>query len=210
MKKLNSNNIALIIAPLIVVGLFTFMGVLIFQDPNLKKPDSKNINVSFLRNYREREVEDLSRKKPEKPKEPNKAPDAPVVNVNKPQQQQQLMQMETFAQSFDASSVGTGIAAGGGGYANADENSTLIAMVSVQPELPTRARIEGITGSVTVVFDVNEQGFVENARVVKSKPSQLFDQSVIRALYSSRFRPKKVDGKAISVRGNMRTYNLGF
>jgi protein TonB len=208
MKRLNSKQIAYILSPLIVVALFTFMGVLIFQDGNLKKPDSKNINVQFLRNYKERDVENISRQKPEKPKEPVKAPDAPKVNVNKPQKQD-ILKMQTFAQSFDASSVGTGIG-GGGGFAAADENSTLIPMVAVQPELPTRARIEGITGTVTVIYDVNPQGFVENVRVVKSKPSQLFDQSVIRALYASRFRPKKVDGKAIAVRGNMQTFNLGF
>ncbi len=208
MKKLNSKQIAYIISPLIVVALFTFMGVLIFQDGNLKKPDSKSINVQFLRNYKERDVENISRQKPEKPKEPVKAPDAPKVNVNKPQKQD-LLKMQTFAQSFDASSVGTGVG-GGGGFADTGDNSTLIPMVSVQPELPTRARIEGITGSVTVLYDVNPEGFVENVRVVKSKPAQLFDQSVIRALYASRFRPKKIDGKAVAVRGNLKTFNLGF
>lgn len=209
MKKVNSKQIAFLVAPLIVMALFTFMGVLIFQDANLKKPESKNINVQFLRNYKERDVENISRQKPEKPKEPVKAPNAPKVNVNKPKKQE-LLKMQTFAQSFDASSVGTGVGGGSYGYGSSEENSTLIPMVAVQPELPTRARIEGITGSVTAIFDVNKQGFVENVRIVKSKPSRVFDQSVIRALYASRYRPKKVDGKPIGVKGNMQIFNLGF
>lgn len=207
--KSNSNFLALILSTIFVVGLFVTMGVLIFQDAGLKKESSKMLNVQFLRNFKERDVENLTRQKPEKPKEPVKAPDVTQVSVTKPNKDQ-ILKMQNFVQTFDASASGSGIAAGGFGMGEQDDNATLIPLVSIQPELPTKARIEGITGSVTAVFDVNTQGFVENVRIIKSNPSQLFDQSVIRALYASRYKPKKIDGKPVAVRGNMKIYNLGF
>jgi periplasmic protein TonB len=207
--KLTSKKISIIFAPVIVIGLFILMGVLIFQDSSLKKPDSKSINVQFLRNYKERDVETISRQKPEKPKDPVKAPDAPKVNVAKPEKQE-ILKMQSFAQSFDASALGSGIAAGGYGGGVNDENTSLTPIIAVVPTLPDRARIEGITGQVTAIFDVNELGFVENVRILQSKPARIFDQNVVQALYSSRYRPKKVDGKPIAVRGLMRTYQLGF
>ena len=48
-------------------ALFTFMGVLIFQNPDFNKDESENIQISFLRNYKETQVENMERKKPEKP-----------------------------------------------------------------------------------------------------------------------------------------------
>lgn len=207
--KSNSNFLAFILSTIFVVGLFVTMGVLIFQDAGLKKESSKMLNVQFLRNFKERDVENLTRQKPEKPKEPVKAPDVTQVSVTKPNKDQ-ILKMQNFVQTFDASASGSGIAAGGFGMGEQDDNATLIPLVSIQPELPTKARIEGITGSVTAVFDVNTQGFVENVRIIKSNPSQLFDQSVIRALYASRYKPKKIDGKPVAVRGNMKIYNLGF
>lgn len=185
------------------------MGSLIFQELDLKKPLTKVTNVQFLRNFKERDIESIARKKPEKPKDPVQAPLAPKVSVNRPKDQN-ILKMQNFSQTFDASDVGTGIAAGGFVGSDGDDNSSLIPLVAIQPELPTRARIEGITGSVTALFDVNGQGFVENVRIIKSNPPQVFEQSVIRALYASRYRPKKVDGKPVAVKGNMKVFNLGY
>lgn len=206
---MNSKVRASLLSPLIVIGLFSFMGALIFQSANLKRKKTDNINISFLRNYKERAVEDIDRKKPEKPKDPMKAPDAPKVSVNKPEENK-MLKMDSFASQFDASALGSGLAVGGYGVGGDENNRGLTVLVAIEPIAPTRARIEGIKGNATVKFDVNAQGLVENVTVVQSKPAKIFDQAVIQAIYASRFKPKTVEGKPVAVRGNFKSWVFDY
>ena len=52
-------------------------------------------------------------------------------------------------------------------------------------------------GAVRVGFDIDENGFVRNARVLKSKPKKLFDESALEAIGQYRYKPKVVDGEYV-------------
>lgn len=214
LKTIKKSHLALLISPLVTVSLFYFMGVLIFQDPNLKMEKTQNVNINFLRNYQETAVENLDRKKPEKPDEV--APvDTPAVSVNASAPKQALSQAMQSFETFDASTVGGSAIAGGIGAmgatsAGSDGNNGLTPLIRVQCDPPRQAKIEGIKGQITLQYNVNKNGTVENVHVVAGNPPRVFDQSCIRAVLQWRFKPKMVDGKAIAVNGNKHTFTFDY
>lgn len=217
--KLNMNSgwskkVAIVMAPLMSSALFVVMGLMIFQDANLTKPKTENLQISFLRNYQETQVENMERKRPEKPEE-IKPPDTPPVSVAQAVKQQvtKNIAQAQFEQTFDTAG-GPGLAIGGvfGASASAGsaDNRGLIPLVRVQCEPPRKARMEGIKGQITLRYDVNTNGMVENVQVVNSNPPRVFDLNCIKALNQWRFKPKMVDGKAMAVRGNQRTFVIDY
>lgn len=193
-------------------GLFVLMGVLIFQDPNFKMEKTDNVQVNFLRSYQETQVESVERRKPERPSDAVQEADAPPVAISQIQQvASQLPQAIQSFETFDATSFGGGVAVSGiGGSVTASGastgNSGLTPLVRIQCDPPRQAKIEGITGSITIQYDVNEKGMVEAVQVVNANPPRVFDQNCIRAILQWRFRPKMVDGKPVAVKGNRHTF----
>lgn len=214
LKSVKKSHLALVISPVVTIGLFAFMGVLIFQDPNLKMEKTPNVNISFLRNYQETAVENMERKKPEKPEE-IQPPDTPPMSVSAAAPKQVLSQALQSFETFDASTVGGSAIAGGIGAmgatsAGSDGNNGLTPLIRVQCDPPRQAKIEGIKGQITLQYNVNKNGTVENVQVVQGNPPRVFDQSCVRAVLQWRFKPKMVDGKAIAVNGNKHTFTFDY
>ncbi|NVJ62576.1 MAG: energy transducer TonB [Gammaproteobacteria bacterium] len=82
--------------------------------------------------------------------------------------------------------------------------------VMVEPSYPPEAAMKGLEGEVTLEFDVNSFGQVENVRVIAAKPKRVFSQAAMRAVSRWTFSPEKVDGKAIARKGERvtLTFNL--
>ena len=59
----------------------------------------------------------------------------------------------------------------------------------VAPTYPKRAERRGITGKVTVAFDVSVDGKVQSPKVVKATPEGVFDEAAIEALSRWKFAP---------------------
>lgn len=215
LKSLKSlKTLSILVATAVTTGLFVLMGFLIFQDPNFKMEKTQNVQVNFLRNYKETQVENMERKKPEKPEEVQQV-DAPPVSVMQAQQpvsqlQQNLQSFETFDSTSFAGGVGV---SGFGGVTSAgsgDGNRGLTPLIRVQCDPPRQAKMEGIKGFITLQYDVNTNGMVEDVMVVQGKPPRVFDQNCIRALSQWRFKPKMVDGKAMAVKGNRFTFTFDY
>ena len=68
------------------------------------------------------------------------------------------------------------------------------------PVFPEVARAEGIEGRVVVRYDVDLEGTVRNARVVRSEPPGVFDAAALAAVRSWRFNPPLVDGEPVAAR----------
>ncbi len=64
------------------------------------------------------------------------------------------------------------------------------------PVYPEAARTAAIEGEVVVAYDVFEDGRVHNARVVSSRPANIFDEAALNAVRSWQFRAPVVDGHA--------------
>ncbi len=79
-----------------------------------------------------------------------------------------------------------------------DQRPLLLSRVS--PVYPDEARQQRITGKVSVKFIVDRGGNVKNPAIIRSEPSDVFDQSVIEAVLKWRFKPAIHEGKPVNTR----------
>ncbi|MCS4308570.1 TonB family protein [Rheinheimera pacifica] len=66
--------------------------------------------------------------------------------------------------------------------AGVSKTQQLAAVMRIEPRYPLQAAEQGISGYVQIKFDVDAQGKVSNASVVKSSPEKVFDKEALRAL----------------------------
>jgi TonB family protein len=74
----------------------------------------------------------------------------------------------------------------------------LIPIKRVEPQFPMQALRNGISGFVRVVGTVGPDGSVVEVHVVESKPPGVFDDSTLRAVKKWLYKPRIVDGVAVS------------
>jgi len=86
-------------------------------------------------------------------------------------------------------------------------NSALVDVMYVRPVYPAEAAARGLEGFVTVGFDVTELGTVTNVQVLDSS-HRLFEKSARDAALRSKFRPRVVDGIAMTTTGVVRRYRF--
>ena len=82
--------------------------------------------------------------------------------------------------------------------------ATLQRVRTVDPEFPTRALVQGISGWVEMEFTVARDGAVRDVAVRKSEPAQVFDTAAMNALRRWRFAPVLKDGQAVEQRAWIR------
>lgn len=78
--------------------------------------------------------------------------------------------------------------------------SELVAIAKASPFYPRVARSRRIEGYVLIDFTVTREGRVKDAKIIKSKPANIFDNAAMRAVLSWRFQPRMRNGRAIEVR----------
>jgi protein TonB len=85
----------------------------------------------------------------------------------------------------------------------------LVALVRVAPTYPIRAASLGLEGYVVVQFDVMANGHVSNIVIIESTNS-IFDKAAIKAARRFKFKPRVVDGLALTSDGirNMFRFSL--
>jgi TonB family protein len=80
-------------------------------------------------------------------------------------------------------------------------------LVRVAPKYPIEALLSGTTGFVTLALDITRSGAVKNAKVIEAycgdnkRPCTLFNEASIKAVLEWKFKPKILDGKAITYEG---------
>ena len=74
-------------------------------------------------------------------------------------------------------------------------------IVKVAPIYPRRALARGIEGFVILEFTVTPQGTVVDPKVVRAEPEGIFNQAAIDAAKKFKYKPRVIDGKAVSVPG---------
>ena len=78
--------------------------------------------------------------------------------------------------------------------------TNVVPTTRIEPVYPPRALRAGIEGSVTVEFTITTDGSVRDITVIKSEPSEIFDQAVLQAVKRWKFAPEIVDGNAVEKR----------
>jgi protein TonB len=76
-----------------------------------------------------------------------------------------------------------------------------VPIVKVAPIYPRRALSRGIEGYVIVEFTVTPQGTVVSPEVVEAEPEGIFERAAMDAAKKFKYKPRMVDGKAVSVPG---------
>lgn len=62
-------------------------------------------------------------------------------------------------------------------------------LLNIRPEYPEGAFAAGLSGKVEVEVWVDERGSVENARVVSTTMTDVFNRSALKAVHEMRFTP---------------------
>jgi protein TonB len=74
----------------------------------------------------------------------------------------------------------------------------------VPPVYPFRAKAKAIEGWVSVEFTVNEQGCVEDIKILDAEPEKIFDDSVMQCVAAWRFKPGRVNREIVKTRARTR------
>lgn len=78
--------------------------------------------------------------------------------------------------------------------------------IVVIPDYPKRALKRGVSGQVTVEFDVDTQGRVVAPRVLSAQPADIFNRAVLQALNEFRFLPLVLNGEAVITKNVTETF----
>jgi len=175
-------------------GLFWVMQALIGVSGELKEAGGR-LAVDFVRLRRDNAPE-MKKREPPKREKPEQAPPPPEMNMAKAMNPGDAVGeiipiADTGMELEKATSLGTG-----GG-----SDRDIVPLVRVDPEYPPRAKQQGIEGWVELEFTISPVGTVQDAVVIASKPSYVFDRAALRAVRKWRYNPKTEDGVAVARKG---------
>ncbi len=187
-----------------IVGFFsaiTFFMILAYivkpSSESLKNENSFRV-VDFIRLKKDTSLKEKSRAIPDKPEPPKKPPppDLPTPELQAPPQAPNLdIEFPDIAIPTDFKGAFLGPQNQGG-------NSQVIPLVRINPQYPRNELLAGVEGWVKVRFTVEPDGSVSSPRVVDSRPPRVFDSSALRAIKKWKFKPKVVNGVAVSQDGS--------
>jgi protein TonB len=186
--------LATVLGVLTAFGLFWVMQALIGVSGELKEGGVK-LAVDFVRLRRDRAPE-MKKREPPKREKPEQQPAPPQMNVAKNMSPGDVVGaivpiVDTSMELEKATSLGTG----------AGSDRDVVPLVRVDPEYPPRAKQQGVEGWVDIEFTISPVGTVQDAVVIGSNPSYVFDRAALRAVRKWRYNPKTEDGVAIARAG---------
>ncbi len=190
------------------VGLFLLMNYMISEPGDISQNKNESIAIQFLSNFKESDVQNREREKPEKPRMPDLQ--TPNVSVSpSPSTELKVITPITLSAPNIKGLFGSGAGLVTGGRGIASAGSGLVSLVRRQPDTPQRAKMLGIKGRVTISYDINSEGRTENVLVLSSKPARIFDQNSINAVLDWRYKPPtNSKGEPQPVYGNQYTFSF--
>lgn len=200
MRYLASIALALIVS----LGLFWGMDKLVNKERHELASSDDLRMVDFIRVKPQENVQEKKRElpKPPPPKRPPPPPEMKVASTVKPVMEQIAMDMPNLNLPVNVTggSVLGHYTQGGG--AQVVGNNGPVPLATFQPQMPRKAARSGIEkGVVLVEFTVNERGTVEDVKVLKENPRKLgLGRAAKKTIAKWTFKPKQVDGQAVSTR----------
>ncbi len=180
----------------VATSLFWVMQQMLASEAVLSEAERKRPVMEFVRLKRDTQVRTKERElqEPEPPEEET-PPDIPQLEMDVAQ--------PTAAPDIDFKAPDLSMAMNGpyiGPVRTGPPDRDVMAVSRVPPRYPYRAERRGVEGWVKVSFLVTEQGDVQDAVVVDSRPEQIFDQAAVRAVLKWKFKPRVQNGKPVAVR----------
>ena len=150
--------------------------------------------LDFIRLKKDESVVKKERKvqKPAKPKEPPPLMTTPPMQQNNPNANVSKNSFVADIQTDTGLSGGLNLESNDGDY---------LPIVKVAAIYPRRAQARGIEGFVVVEFTVTKTGAVTNPIVIQAEPEGIFDRAALDAVVKFKYKPRVVDGVAMSVAG---------
>jgi len=196
---------SIIVSLIITLALFWSMQKMISR-ANIAIDTKKDYQtIDFIQANQEETKPEMKKELPPEPKPKEKPPE--MVEKVVSQKTQTNTPQSPVSLDIDMPSVGKGIKVAQGrpqmlGPVKMSKmDSELTPMMQIRPIYPSRARMMGTQGHVTVRLVVNEAGEVTKITILQSTPKGVFDNAVKRAVKRWKFRPKTVDGKAVIQNG---------
>ena len=160
--------------------------------------------VDFVRVEPEEYTRTKERRLPSKPPPPDRPPPPPKMRLNQP------ANVEAAAMNMDLPDVEMNFGAGGGPYLGqwygqrnpGAPDSDVVPIVRISPRYPRQALLNGIEGWVKVEFTITPEGRVSDPVVVEAEPRGMFNRAAIQAILRWKFKPRYVDGQAITRRAS--------
>jgi len=187
------------------VLLFLLMHALISGEQEFTGAESNGGMVDFIR-VREDEITQLKeRTPPDAPEPPDEPPPPPQLWVTA-----QSNQPPAAVLDIEMPLVSVPVSTGGGPFigqwspGDAASEGDVIPIVRIDPQWPREALLEGTEGWVEVEFTILADGTVEDPVVLASEPPRLFDRNAMRAILRWKFKPRVIDGEAVSRRAAQR------
>lgn len=189
--------VAIVAGTVVALLLFLLMHGLIGGRDGFQRPDDAGRMIDFVRVRAEEIVQTRERQVPRKPPPPDKPPPPPKLQTQAPQQVvRQTLDIETPDISVGFTGGPVVAAAWQSGQVGGDGD--IIPIVRIEPAYPRDALLRGLEGWVRVKFTILPDGSVANPVVVDADPRRVFDREATRAILRWKFRPRIVDGQAVS------------
>lgn len=180
----------------VALALFLAMKFMISMGQQEARPTEDLAGVDFIRLKRDESIEVKQRER-EKPPPPKKPPPPPKLDVKqnvKPQTQPLDIDMPRMDASLR---MGGGPFLGSFGARAVSGDGEAIPVVAIAPQYPRQAAIQKIEGYVTLEFEIEPDGTVNNPRIVAADPPRVFNQDALRAITRWKFKPTVIDGKPV-------------
>lgn len=144
----------------------------------------------------EQDIVTKDRRKPEPPPPPDTPPPPPDIQVS--DVRQTPMEMPRMEMPDLNLGVGAGPPVLGAVGMDRGAEGDVVPLVRINPQYPRDAAMNQIEGYVTIEFTITETGSVRDPKVIDSRPPRVFDREAIRAILRWKFKPRVIDGTAVS------------
>jgi protein TonB len=189
--------VAIVSRVVMALLLFLLMDALIGGRSGFERPEDTGRVVDFVRVRADEIVQTRERQVPKKPPPPDKPPPPPQLQTQAPQQQvKQVLDIET--PDISVGFTGGPVVAAGWQAGDNMGDGDIIPIVRIEPSYPRDAALKGIEGYVKVMLTILPDGSVGEARVIEANPPRIFNREAIRAVLRWKFKPRIVDGQAVS------------
>lgn len=181
----------------IALLLFLLMNALVGGREGFERDAASAQVVDFVRVRAEEAVQTRERRPPREPPPPDKPPPPPQLQVETRQPAvREPLEMEL--PSIALGPVGGPVVATGWQGAAVGEDADVMPIVRVEPQYPRDAWLRNIEGWVELRLTINPDGTVADAQVIAADPPRIFNREAVRAVLRWKFRPRIVDGQAVS------------
>ncbi len=198
---------AVVVACVLNLALFLIMPALIAVRETRHEPDELDQLVLVTKVREERPEKKKREKPPEPPAQRPKALKPQLMKVAVQRLKLSLPfelnpRLPPVAGGLELPPIDTSLPRGdiSGLFTVGDLDHQLTPLAQMPPDYPHTARRRQIEGWVKVEFIVDEQGRVEDVRVIDSRPKNIFDSAARRAISRWRFKPGTVGGTAVKTK----------